>query len=202
MGRIARTLRPDRTRWRLVHVIVLLAVATLAVAYLIPMVERAREASRLAVCRDNLRKIGADLLLYAQANKGTLPVSPTVENPHIELIHALKDGHFAGDPKNYYCPSLRDPSFSEQNFNAGITGYYYYSALAASTDATLSKFLRSGVTWPRQLSTSMDPKTWVMSDVWISGVPTAHAGYRKGVNYVMLDGSVDFVSESPRQAFH
>ena len=66
--------------------------------------------------------------------------------------------------------------------NAGITGYYYYSALAASTDATLSKFLRSGVTWPRQLSTSMDPKTWVMSDVWISGVPTAHAGYRKGVN--------------------
>ena len=74
MGRIARTLRPDRTRWRLVHVIVLLAVATLAVAYLIPMVERAREASRLAVCRDNLRKIGADLLLYAQANKGTLPV--------------------------------------------------------------------------------------------------------------------------------
>jgi prepilin-type processing-associated H-X9-DG protein len=41
-----------------------------------------------------------------------------------------------------------------------------------------------------------------MSDVWVSVVPTAHAGYRKGVNYLMLDGSVDFVSQSPRQAFH
>lgn len=202
MGRIARTLWPEPTRWRLVHVVVLLAVAAVVIAYLIPMVERAREASRLALCRDNLRKIGAGLLLYARANYGNLPVSPTVENPHIELIHALTAGPFAADPKNFYCPSLRDPSFSERNFNAGITGYYYYSASAASTDATLSRFLRSGVTWPRRLSTSMDPKAWVLSDIWVSGVPTAHAGYRKGINYLMLDGSVDFVSESPRQAFH
>jgi prepilin-type processing-associated H-X9-DG protein len=180
----------------------LLAVAALVIACLIPMVERSREASRLAVCKENLRKIGAGVLLYAQVNSGNLPISPTVENPHVELIHALAVGRFAGDPKIYYCPSLRDPSFSEQNFKAGITGYYYYSALAASTDAALSKFLRSGVTWPRHLSTSMDPKAWVMSDIWASGVPTAHAGYRKGINYLMLDGSVEFVGESPRQAFH
>ena len=49
---------------------------------------------------------------------------------------------------------------------------------------------------------SMDPKTWVMSDVWYSGEETAHSGYRKGLNYLMLDGSVDFIEQSPRLAFH
>jgi prepilin-type processing-associated H-X9-DG protein len=47
----------------------------------------------------------------------------------------------------------------------------------------------------------MDPKTWIMSDIWNSAVPTAHPGFRKGVNYLMLDGSVDFLSQSPRHSF-
>ena len=201
MRHITRTLWPDRTRWRLVHVVVLLAVAAFAVAYLIPVIERAREVSRLALCKDNLRKVGQALLLYAEENGGNLPVSPTVENPHAELISALTADHFVGNPRTYYCPSLRDPIFSDQTFNSGIIGYYYYSASVAGNPA-LSKFLRGGITWPRKLNTSMAPKSWVMSDMWVSGVPTAHPGYRKGVNYLMLDGSVDFVGESPRQQFH
>ncbi len=48
----------------------------------------------------------------------------------------------------------------------------------------------------------MDPKTWVMSDIWVSSLPTSHPGFKKGVNYLMLDGSVGFVGESPRQQFH
>ena len=92
--------------------------------------------------------------------------------------------------------------FSEANFASGIIGYYYYGALDAGPNRSVSKFLRSGVSWPRKLNMSMDPKTWVMSDIWISGVPTAHSGYRKGVNYLMLDGSVSFISGSPRQEFH
>ena len=48
----------------------------------------------------------------------------------------------------------------------------------------------------------MEPDKWVMSDAWVSVEPTRHAGYRKGVNYLRLDGSVDFAGESPRQAFH
>ena len=202
MGRITKALWPDRSRWRLVHVVVLLAVAAFLVAYLIPMVERAREASRLAICKDNLRKIGAALLLYAQSDGGNLPISPTVENPHVEVIHALTERSLAGDPQNYYCPALAQPGFTQDNFKAGVIGYYYYAATSASTDPHLSKFLRGGVSWPRTLDLSMDPKSWVMSDIWVSGIPTAHGGYRKGLNYLMLDGSVAFVGESPRQAFH
>jgi prepilin-type processing-associated H-X9-DG protein len=187
-----------------VHCLVVIAIIALTVALLVPTIERLREQANLAMCRDNLRKIGGALILYAHANGGELPVSPTVENPHVELLNCLAAGQFIGDPKNYYCPSDHRPglSFSDQNLSSGTIGYYYYSAFNASTDPILSKFLRDGVSWPRKLNTAMDPRTWVMSDIWVSSLPTAHSGYRKGVNYLMLDGSVGFVGESPRQQFH
>jgi prepilin-type processing-associated H-X9-DG protein len=202
---ITVTLFPtSRSGFSYVHLLVLIAIVALVVALLIPSVERLREEANLARCKDNLRQIGSALILYAHANGGDLPVSPTVENPHIELISSLAAGQFIGDPRNYYCPSEHRPglSFSDQNFRSGIIGYYYYSASSVSTDPALSKFLRGGVTWPRLLNTTMNPKTWVMSDIWVSALPTSHAGYKKGVNYLMLDGSVGFVSESPRQQFH
>jgi len=188
----------------LVHLLVLIAIVALLVALLLPMIERFREKANLAICKDNLRKIGNSLILYAHANGGDFPVSPTVENPHVELIRSLTAGKFIGDPQTYYCPSEQRPglSYSDQNFKSGIIGYYYYSATSVSTDPALSKFLRGGVTWPRMLNTTMDPKSWVMSDIWVSALPTSHPGYKKGVNYLMLDGSVGFVSESPRQQFH
>jgi prepilin-type processing-associated H-X9-DG protein len=193
-----------RLAFTFVHCLVVIAIIALTVALLLPTVERLREQASLALCKDNLRKIGGALSLYAHANGGDLPVSPTVENPHAELLDCLAAGRFTGDPKNYYCPSERKPalSFSDQNFGSGTIGYYYYSALAASADPALSKFLRGGVSWPRKLNAKMDPKTWVMSDIWVSSLPTAHAGYKKGVNYLMLDGSVGFVGESPRRQFH
>ncbi len=131
-------------------------------------------------------------------------MSPTLENPHLELVQRLVPDANASAAKNFYCPSLTSATmtFTPQNFRAGNIGYYYYCAESASENPDLSKFLRTGMDWPRKLNISMPPETWVMSDVWFSGVPTSHAGYRKGLNYLMLDGSVGFVSESPRQAFH
>jgi prepilin-type processing-associated H-X9-DG protein len=196
--------RRRRRGFSYVHLLVLIAIIALAIAFLIPSIERLRQEANLALCKDNLRKLGSALILYAHASGGDLPVSPTVENPHVELLDALAAGHFTGDPKTYYCPSQHNPSlnFSDQNFRSGIIGYYYYSAFKASSDPSLSKFLRGGVSWPRKLNLTMDPKTWVMSDIWVSALPTSHPEYKKGVNYLMLDGSVGFVGESPRQQFH
>ncbi len=201
--------RPDRKSasrpgFSYIHLLALIAIVALATAMLIPSIERAREAANLALCKDNLRKLGTELILYAHASGGDLPVSPTVENPHVELLDALTAGHVTGDPQTYYCPSQRDPAleYSDQNFRSGIIGYYYYGASSAGSDPSLSKFLRGGVSWPRKLNLRMDPKTWVMSDIWVSALPTSHPGYKKGVNYLMLDGSVGFVGESPRQQFH
>jgi prepilin-type processing-associated H-X9-DG protein len=194
---------PWRRGFSYVHLLVLIAIIALAVAFLIPSIERLREEANLTLCKENLRNIGSALALYAHANGGELPVSPTIENPHLELIASLEAGQFIRDPKSYYCPGEKDPSlrFSDQNFKSGVIGYYYYSAFD-SGGSSLSKFLRTGVTWPRKLTAGMNPQTWVMSDIWVSALPTSHPGYKKGVNYLMLDGSVGFIGDSPRQQFH
>ena len=138
-------------------------------------------------------------------NEGMLSRCPgTVENPHLALIQGVVAGKYVSDPRVFFCPSetRAELSFSKAHIQSGVIGYFYYGAQRASGNEKLSKFLLTGVVWPRELNTDMDGQSWVMSDIWMSGDSTAHAAYRKGVNFLMLDGSVGFVGESPRQAFH
>jgi type II secretory pathway pseudopilin PulG len=190
----------------LVHLLVLLAILVLLIAMVVPMITRLRQRSDLAHCKDNLRQIGATLLLYTQTNNGKFPVSATVENPHPDVLDCLTASHLTPDPAGFYCPAEHRPAlcFSPQNFKSGIIGYYYFSAskLSNSADPAMSKFLRSSVSWPRELNTTMAPNTWIMSDIWVSSEPTSHAACKKGVNFLKVDGSVGFVAESPRQQFH
>jgi len=204
---VTGTSRPlARSGFTVVHLLVLAAILAFVVALLVPMAGRLRERSDLAHCKDHLRRIGTALLLYAKANNGNFPVSATVENPHLDVLDCLMASHVSPDPADFYCPAEHRPAFSssQQNLKSGILGYYYFSALklSTSTDPAMSKFLRSSVSWPRKLNPSMDPNTWIMSDIWVSSKPTAHSGYKKGVNYLKVDGSVGFVAESPRQQFH
>jgi type II secretory pathway pseudopilin PulG len=200
-GSLARMVG-NRTGFRFVHLLVIVAIVAFLIALMIPAIERWRQQANLALCKEHLREIGVALIDYGKDNAGTLPVSPTVENPHSELVNALN--RYVKDSRVFYCPAERQPGFaySSANLKSGIIGYFYYSAENVSPDKSLSKFLREGVSWPRELNLQMDPKTWIMSDSWFSAVPTAHPGYRKGINYLMIDGSVQFVSERPRQQFH
>jgi prepilin-type processing-associated H-X9-DG protein len=188
----------------LIHLLFVVALVAVVIAFLVPMIQRARMQQNLALCKDRLRQIGVGLIQYARENNGRLPVADAVSGPQRQLLDGLTASHSLGEPINYYCPAQQKPEliFSDANFKSAVIGYYFYSALGPGDNPHLSKFLRGGISWPRKLDTAMDPKSWVMSDAWISGVPTAHAGYRKGVNYLMLDGSVDFVSGSPRESFH
>ena len=191
-------------RYTFVQMLVVITLIAVVTAFVVPAIGRARDQANFIRCKDNLRRIGSELILYANANGGQLPVSAAVDSPHLDLLQSLAASHCLADPFNYYCPSQRQPSlsYSPQNFASGVIGYYYYCAQAASSNPNISKFLRSGVSWPRKLNMTMDPKSWVMSDYWISAVPTSHSTYRKGINFLTLDGSVDFVGESPRQVFH
>src|ERR1700684_622362 len=99
-----------RLAFTFVHCLVLIAIIALIIALILPRIERLREQACLVLWQDNLRKIGASMSLYAHTNGGDLPFSPTVENPHAELLDCLAAGQFIGNPKNYYCPSERRPS--------------------------------------------------------------------------------------------
>jgi hypothetical protein len=93
------------------------------------------------------------------------------------------------------------PCFCAAGAEAGRISYFYYSCEKATANPQVSTFLRWNVKWPRRVHNTMPSATWVASDWWFSGEPTAHRSSKKGVNYLTLGGEVQSVEESPRQAF-
>ena len=186
----------------LIELVVAIAIIALLVTLVVPSIGRARDHAKLTICKTRLRNVGLGLAMYAQDNESRLPMVEKMDNPHAELLAALR-GPYVTDPRNFYCPSETRPHlrFSRQNLANGDVGYFYYSCRRASTNQAASGFLRFDVTWPRELAVTMDPDTWTMSDCWFRDERTPHWYYHKGVNYLMLDGRVDMVTASPRSAF-
>lgn len=180
-----------------------ITIIALLLSLLVPALGRARDQTRLTLCRSHLRNVGIGALLYADANNSYLPVDRKLDNPHTELIAALNEEQYVVDPENYYCPSMTEPEleYSEENLAAGLISYFYFGCREATSNYRISTFLRWETAWPRLLRDTMDPQTWVMSDAWFSGKPTAHRFYKKGVNYLVLGGSVHMIERSPRREF-
>jgi prepilin-type N-terminal cleavage/methylation domain-containing protein len=193
----------SRRAFTLIELLVVVALVMLGISVVVPAVGRARDQAKVVACRANLRSLVLACLVYASENDSFLPTEPTLDNPHAGLIRLLGKGGCSEPMDIYYCPSERRPELrrSEQNFAAGNIGYFYYSFTERPTSRYLSNFLRKTIQWPRVLRTTMPGDTWVASDSWFSNVPTAHRYYKKGVNYVTLDGAAGMVRESPREQF-
>jgi type II secretory pathway pseudopilin PulG len=187
----------------IVELLVIAALIAVLIALLAPALGRARDQARLALCRSHLRNTCLSTLMYANANASALPVDEKLDNPHLGLIAALRVGRYQEDARNYYCPSQTQPDlrYSEENLAAGNISYFYFSCERVTKNRDVSTFLRWSVKWPRRLNDTMDPATWVLSDCWFSGQPTAHWYFRRGVNYVTLNGTVRMVQRGPRSAF-
>jgi len=192
----------------LVELLVVAAVIGLMLSILVPSLGRTRDQAKLIVCRNHLRNVCIAALLYAGDNNAALPADTMlgpdydgVKNPHSVLFSALA-GYLKG-AENYYCPSETDPElrYSQQNFDAGVMGYFYFSCDRATGNRDVSAFLRWDIEWPRHLRTTMHPGTWVISDSWLRGRPTSHRWFHKGVNYATLDTSVQMLQTSPRERF-
>jgi len=185
----------------LAELLIVVAVIAILVALSIPVGGRAIDEANQVQCRANLRALGMAVLVYAKDNNGALPVSDVMDGPHPRLVAGLRP--YVEDPRPYYCPSETSPErlCTDANFRAGRIGYFYYSCEKKPGNLLLSTFLRLDVAWPRRLYNTMPPRTWVASDAWFSGGPTAHRAYKKGVDYVTLGGDVQFLPETPREAF-
>jgi len=192
-----------RRAFTLTETLMVAALITLVISVVIPAAGRARDQANVVACRSNLRSLVLSCLVYASENDSFLPTEATLDNPHANLISLLGRGACTEPTEIYYCPSERSAELrrSQENFQAGNIGYFYYSFTERPTSRYLSNFLRKTIQWPRVLKTTMPGDMWVASDSWFSNVPTAHRYYRKGVNYVTLGASAAMVRESPREQF-
>jgi len=191
---------------------VIIGVTASLVTLLVAPLGRSHELAKLTICKTRLHDVSEGLVMYAMANDSYLPVGEhlsdcvddTSFNPQPELLAALFPT-YVDNAEVFYCPSEIKPelAFTQGNVDAGRIGYFYYSCRKAPANRYLAQFLwrPSGVHWPRQLRLGADPATWVMSDSWLSGEPTPHHNYKKGVNYLRMDGTVDMVETQPRADF-
>ena len=187
----------------LVELLITIGIISFIVSLILPALGRAKDQSKIIICRCNQKNLLLGCLLYANDYDACLPVDKQLHNPHFDLIKSLYDSKYTTDPEVYYCPSEKadELKYSEDNFSDANIGYFYYCFSDRPACRYLSTFFLKKQEWPRLLTSTMSPNKWVFSDSWFSNIPTAHSWYKKGVNYVSLDGSVNMVTESPRRAF-
>lgn len=187
----------------LLELLVIIGIISFLLSLILPALGRAKDQSKIIICRSNQKHLLLGCLLYANDYDSSLPIDKQLHNPHFNLIKNLSDSKYINDSKVYYCPSERadELKYSEDNFSNGNIGYFYYCFSDRPAYRYLSTFFLKKLDWPRLLTNTMSPDKWVFSDSWFSNMPTAHRWYKKGVNYVILDGSVHMVTESPRRAF-
>ncbi|NOX60244.1 MAG: prepilin-type N-terminal cleavage/methylation domain-containing protein [Planctomycetes bacterium] len=70
-----------RSGFTLVELLVVVSIIALLISILLPSLKRAREQSKLVVCKSNLHQIGMGILLYADDNRSLIPRGPLPANP-------------------------------------------------------------------------------------------------------------------------
>ena len=185
----------------LVELILVIAVIALLVSLLVPALGRARAEADLVKCRARLKSLGLALAVYADNQGGDYPLAERCHNPQLGLVQTV--GDYVQEVELFYCPANTetDQTYRQDNVAAGRIGYFYFSCEQRPSNLDTAMFLRRSVTWPRNLSRRSQVGTWLASDIWFSGTPTAHRWYKRGVNYLTTDQSVGFVAESIRSRF-
>ena len=115
--------RSPRTRtprgFTLVELLVVIGIIALLISILLPSLNRAREEGLRIKCLSNLRSFGNALTMYANENKGRVPLGyATTGNKHFTyaiwqngrflVLGTLYNSGHLSSPEAYFCPSKQD----------------------------------------------------------------------------------------------
>src|SRR5438309_7061925 len=97
----------------LVELLVVIGIIALLISILLPALNRAREEGKRTICLTGLRSFGQLLNMYANDNKGRVPLGYDstkhggyiVYNGGYKVLACLYEGNYLkGDVSAYYCP--------------------------------------------------------------------------------------------------
>ena len=115
-------------RFTLVELMMMIAIIAVLIALLLPVLGRARESARRALCTSNQRQLWVGELMYADDNEGVVPIGPHdtwwQAGYHMYIVdycgwvnlgHVYRTG-LATERELFYCPSFdnsEDDSFTK-----------------------------------------------------------------------------------------
>jgi len=123
LGKAGRARMPAARRrgFTLIELLVVIAILILLLSLLAPSMRRAKELARRFVCRNNVRRLGVIMSVYANRNNRCIPLgyqgngetrqtnyqvlhsSSSVNRPDMHL-GCLYNDKLLDQPKTYYCP--------------------------------------------------------------------------------------------------
>lgn len=171
-------MQPDnesKSGFTLVELLVVIAVISLLMGILMPVINRAKSIAAEKVCASNLRQVNFALIIYAQDDgNGRYPLEPTEHNPHQGLLEKLKAYKDNGLMEAFYCTQDKfsekfasNPNYvpkggidsvidTPQNHQLGNIGYIYWSFEENKKEA-------DGKTW-------RDPKYFLPRQLLLTGI--------------------------------
>jgi prepilin-type N-terminal cleavage/methylation domain-containing protein len=113
---ISRQRRSSAFGFTLVELLVVIGIIALLISILLPALNRAREEAKKTVCLTGLRSFGQLLNMYANDNKGRVPLGYSgnkhagymIYNGGWRVLANLYEANFLKEPSAYYCPSKLD----------------------------------------------------------------------------------------------
>lgn len=132
--------RNTQAAFTLVELTVVIAITAILASLLLPSLSSAREKSRRAVCKSNMRQVLYGLRIYASDNSENLPSSADNLNNYHSI--RLSDTTFTNLVNEYesgvsnvlYCPNLDYEGLATHDKSGYIIGYSYLANAIITTE--------------------------------------------------------------------
>ena len=221
--------RLTRKAFTLVELLTVVAIITLLLSMLLPVLRKSRELARRSVCGSNIKALTVAMLIYSTNNAGRIPLgyqscnnwgfrqtdylvnySPNADHWARPDMHygCLVNDKLVPFPKQFYCPSEKNPLFQ---FNTAINPWlrgcydpayegwtrFGYGARPLAAWDSGARWVSAG--WPdhdvKDLPRyqRLEPGTTILADI-VSTLDYANLRHAEGVNFATASGSIHWTT--------